>query len=548
LEPLHLSTSFAGFCLNNRGRSLVCHLISFAARDYQGNLSAYGVTTEKINYLTLRGELLTFLPAGKEHLVNPDGGWSRINRQEGRPAKVVRSVFEPDYLSANLTDKDFETFANLVKAQHLEESGPIGLVEGDEIRKHYHENTYADRQGTLNGSCMGHDHCQNYFGIYTQNPDVVKLLVSKTPDGLVTGRALVWTVPEAKEYKNHPWPVPPEVVTRTNLMVMDRIYGTDATVERFKGYARDRGWYHKQYQDFNSTQAFVSPEGELRSMTIDLDLPVWDVDDYPYMDTMKYLSYGGKLSNHSGEWCLDSTSGNRGDSESDESDYDDYYSCTNCGWDSSDEDDLYSEEGSYWCESCYADTFGTCASCGGTYRHGRLEEVNHETYCRECLEETHVQCVVCEEWTDRDETQECRGEDYCESCWEDLIETALANRFYHTPPVLGPPIPETVAAALLMTERTDPPLVYETPWANMDIRPTDLIEEDPRIHDPEPAPIGPALTPSEFDDDEFLVRPDLVPAEWSRQGEVYYRPTCRCPACTRMHDILRPYVDALTAA
>ena len=53
------------------------------------------------------------------------------------------------------------------------------VVYGENIRKFYHENTYAEGKGTLNQSCMRFDYCQQYLDIFVDNPDKVQLLYIK---------------------------------------------------------------------------------------------------------------------------------------------------------------------------------------------------------------------------------------------------------------------------------------------------------------------------------------------------------------------------------
>jgi len=72
-------------------------------------------TREFGNYITMRGEMATYLPNGREHKTNDNGTWVRAGRQEARIGKLARKLINADGLNM-LTDADFEKFANSVKS------------------------------------------------------------------------------------------------------------------------------------------------------------------------------------------------------------------------------------------------------------------------------------------------------------------------------------------------------------------------------------------------------------------------------------------------
>ena len=68
------------------------------------------------NYITMRGDMCSYLPAGREHKVNPDTGrWLRDGRQDMKPAKLARKLLNERGLYG-LTDTDFEKFNNAVRS------------------------------------------------------------------------------------------------------------------------------------------------------------------------------------------------------------------------------------------------------------------------------------------------------------------------------------------------------------------------------------------------------------------------------------------------
>ena len=64
----------------------------------------------------------------------------------------------------------------------------ISIVFGDKIKFWYHRKNYVHEYGDLGCSCMKYDECQDYFGIYTENPEQsnTKYQYTPQPDGSVT--------------------------------------------------------------------------------------------------------------------------------------------------------------------------------------------------------------------------------------------------------------------------------------------------------------------------------------------------------------------------
>lgn len=109
-------------------------------------------------------------------------------------------------------------------------------VKGEDIRYWYHYEQYADGCNTLNGSCMGDDDCQPYFDLYVNNPKVCNLLILKGDDNKIRGRALLWTFKDSDG---------------NEVKLMDRIYGKDSTIERFKRWATKNGYWYNERQSYD---------------------------------------------------------------------------------------------------------------------------------------------------------------------------------------------------------------------------------------------------------------------------------------------------------
>jgi hypothetical protein len=252
--------------------------------------------TSKINYLDIEGGMLTYLPAGRTQEVLPDGSWSPKGRQTGKPAKVIRQMLTDETRGA-YTDADFEAFANAIKSSDVTNKADWVVVKGASIKRYYNGDHYYARQGSLSSSCMRYDECRDYFGIYTENQDIVKMLIlrGKTTDKIY-GRALVWHIPGFE------------------TPIMDRIYGTDSTIAAFRAEARKRGWIHRAYNSYERETFFVTPGGETIHLALKVALPKYQHARYPYLDTCKYFNYrDGTFSNVETfgryDYCLDSTGG-----------------------------------------------------------------------------------------------------------------------------------------------------------------------------------------------------------------------------------------------
>ena len=250
------------------------------------------------NYITMRGELCSYLPAGREHKVNEDTGrWLRDGRQDMKPAKLARKlILEQKIQERELIDSDFEKFSNLVKSYISvvgDEDGvgrnvTMEVISGDAIKEAYYEENYSRLMGTgsnLWNSCMRYESCQGYFGIYTLNPNQVQMLVALDSERKVLGRALLWNFTD-------------------NTKGMDTIYAHESLQESFISWAIENDYLYKASQSCHH-HAFDKHD---RENHIDcykqVKLDVKSFKKFPYMDSMYYYSYNGTLSNDSGEYDI----------------------------------------------------------------------------------------------------------------------------------------------------------------------------------------------------------------------------------------------------
>jgi hypothetical protein len=238
--------------------------------------------------------------------VSVDSLWDNkfdVYTKSRNPIKIGK--FINSLLPGKFTTSDVEDFVNKFKATVDNSGERFELVEGDAIDKWYNYKNYKSISGTLGSSCMADS--EEIFGIYTENPDVCKLLVL-FEDNKVIGRALVWKL---------------ESIDKTNAeYFMDRQYTIkDSDVIKFRNYAKGKGWAYKEVNSHSSFKGIIY-DGVSYKVDMQVKVKVKDYDTYPYMDTFRaYNRNTGILMNSDddlpgkGWYILDSTSGNYRDNE-----------------------------------------------------------------------------------------------------------------------------------------------------------------------------------------------------------------------------------------
>lgn len=244
------------------------------------------------DYVTMRGEMFSYLPKGRPHMVNDSGRWAREGRQEMKPGKLARKILHEEdeardmlYGKVTLTDKDFEQFGNMVRSYigiNGDEDGEgrtltIDVFSGEDIRWGYYEDNYsqlADSGSNLWGSCMRYGSCQDYFDIYVDNN--VKMLVAKDTFGKIVGRALLWECTNGRK-------------------VMDTIYSPDKVRQVFINWAIDNDYYYKSQQSCHHHEFDMHSGEHVGSWDAVVKLSHVDFSEYPYMDTFMYLNQDDKL-------------------------------------------------------------------------------------------------------------------------------------------------------------------------------------------------------------------------------------------------------------
>lgn len=275
MSNLIIAESFKRFFEINSSKSKIANIL----------LEDIYTTTDFANYIARRGDMVSFLPAGKEHITNEDSGdWRRENRQTAKAGKLARKLITEDgYTTNDLKDVDFELFSNLIKADTVNDEDcqvSFKVVKGEDIKFRYHEDNHSTKYslGTLADSCMRYDSCQSYFNIYIANPDKVSMLVMVDNEDKTVGRAIVWETNKGT--------------------FMDRVYGTDAHQKMFEHYAENKGWSYKEKHSNDVDGKIIGIEDEDYPSFV-VTLSCYEYDDYPYMDTLCYMDDSGRLSNDS---------------------------------------------------------------------------------------------------------------------------------------------------------------------------------------------------------------------------------------------------------
>lgn len=193
----------------------------------------------------------------------------------------TKNIFN-DFLISN---SDIEHFVNLYKSYFSSNEENLFVVEGENIKKFYLEENYNNENlnGTLWKSCMRYHNKNNYMNLYSSNIDSVKMLVLLDNNQKIKGRALLWQNCLDKD--------------NSQYKVMDRIYTVyEHDVNLFKKWAIHNGYIHKYEQSSKSENLFLI-NGKVKKINLTIKIKNHTFKNYPYMDSFKWYSKEGFLSN-----------------------------------------------------------------------------------------------------------------------------------------------------------------------------------------------------------------------------------------------------------
>jgi len=222
------------------------------------------------------------------------------SRNDVKLGRLINALLPGKY-----TPKDIEEFTNKFKASLSKQGEYFEEVFGEDINHWYNADNYKEMSGTLGNSCMARKF--GLFGIYTENSDVCKLLILVEDDKII-GRALVWKLSSIKIYGTNPV---------QDSWFMDRQYTIkDSDVEKFRNYAKEKGWIYKSSNNHHSFTN-VTIEGEEKNATLEVQVKAKNYGRYPYMDTFRRFDPNeGTLYNdddedesYEGQYILNDTGG-----------------------------------------------------------------------------------------------------------------------------------------------------------------------------------------------------------------------------------------------
>lgn len=240
--------------------------------DYSNYLDISNNDSSKISYVNKQRK--------EKILENGFDIWTTYNyRYESKPGAILLRIFNKNVFD----NKDIEHFSNLFKSVLFSDRYNFSIISGNKLKKWYHYDKYSDNGGSLGRSCMRYDCCQNYLDIYPDNN--VEMLILTDSDNLLVGRALLW---KAKD-----------VVTGEMVNVLDRIYtnNDDELPLLFKNWAQKNNYIYRKNQSWDSSMNWIEND-EIVEKRLSILLENYNYDNYPYLDTFKFLTSDGYLTNY----------------------------------------------------------------------------------------------------------------------------------------------------------------------------------------------------------------------------------------------------------
>lgn len=258
-------------------------------------------------------EVIATLPPTKLHVsAILQELFTRKLRIRIKPGRLITKL---NITMPNISDNSKAKFGELFteRVQVFESNASsIKIISGVEIEWAYNGNNYAYDTGELASSCMRYDACQNYFSLYKENPDIVKMAVNII-DGKVAARCLLWL---DKYY--------------------DRIYFANYNIYlAMLNYVETAGYQRIYYREYIDRP----------NVSIHLPRPFAYYEPYPYLDSFKYVNVNENTLNLNSIGCayvLNSTEG----------EYNEVYSCVICGInDIQSPLNYHSIDGEYYCDT-----------------------------------------------------------------------------------------------------------------------------------------------------------------------------------------------------
>lgn len=225
------------------------------------------------NFTFNDGCAASFLPANKPLLFHESGEKFTANFQPMKIGKAIRQVCNT-ILGIGASDSQIEQMTNKIKSQFA----PIEILTSDSVSEVYALNHGdSSETGTLADSCMKN---KSYLYNDLDSSANCQVLYALNCDGELIARALLWEACDGSK-------------------VMDRIYGSDANIEKFKAYAKSQGYYCKARQSYSDINTFICPTtGETIEKYFTIDVEEIDENNAPFLDTFYYYGFDSDTENY----------------------------------------------------------------------------------------------------------------------------------------------------------------------------------------------------------------------------------------------------------
>jgi len=264
-EDIHMSEQFKILLEKMKNHSSIARYL------LRSRIPLEELADDPINYLSISTTdetKISYLTKSRiESILGGDGSdnvWDSKKRYQCKPGAFVSKIFR------DVSSGDVETFSNLFVSMQIE-NFTFEVVSGHDMRKYYHQNSYAQSSGSLVNSCMKYDYCQPYLELYTENEDVCKMLVMLNSRKELLGRCLLWE-------------------TNDSLKIMDRVYTISDTrfIHHFHAWAFDNGYLPKSKNTWMDGILFKKGDDIVDIRTY-IPLKKSHFEYYPYLDTFRFL-------------------------------------------------------------------------------------------------------------------------------------------------------------------------------------------------------------------------------------------------------------------
>ncbi len=248
------------------------------------------------NYFDMRGGSISYCPSNRVQTFTEDGAWVRDGRQVVKTGKLIMELISKSIIflamedAPAITEINDRTKPTVTRFCELK-SGAVRATEVEENIMISEDPTaiyqmpVAAGTSSLAGSCMrpnsGHT-CRHGAPFYSM-VEGLKVVYTKNAAGELTGRALVWDDCSFFDIDTFAGEGEP-------FKMIDRIYGSEQTIENFKAWASLNGYYYKDEQCSNN-MTLVAPDGTRSYYPYKYNKKVTRLHRYaPYMDTLIYLN------------------------------------------------------------------------------------------------------------------------------------------------------------------------------------------------------------------------------------------------------------------